>query len=370
LNFTLDGVAANAQAGCGIPLQTSALALRSNGLFVWPGDTNHNGAVELTDVNVLGLHWEIAGPKRLGLDDQTAWRPQLAQRFAPRAATHADADGSGRIDERDIFPIGLNWRKTRTSSAAPKAKRSPAPEGRVSIALFAHAPRTYRLQINFQNRNHAELAGLAFRMNYSGARAEVASVQSGPAWGSAPLLLQHDDQNARTLAVGLMIPNGELTRAGAGALAEILINAAEAPRQEDFMFNEFVVVSPSGESRELEVQTNEDERVAVIPREMILHPAHPNPFRLDDAAALQHGMRIQYDLPENAAVSVAIYNTVGARVRLISAILNESGRHYLHWEGLSDMGRAVSSGLYLVKIEAAGESGRAYQATQKVTLVR
>ncbi len=136
------------------------------------------------------------------------------------------------------------------------------------------------------------------------------------------------------------------------------------------MFNEFVVVSPSGELRDLRVQQHEAGHASAIPRELILHPPYPNPFRLDDVSAARTGMSIQYDLPENAALSVAIYSTAGQRVRLIAATLSQAGRHFLHWEGLNDLGRPVSSGLYLVKVEAAGESGRAYQATQKVAVVR
>ena len=370
LLFTLVNLTAKDKGNWPVAVQAQSLTLQSSGVMVWPGDTNNNGVVELSDVTVLGLHWEVAGPKRTGVENQNAWMPHAAKKFVRAIATHADANGSGKIDERDLFPLGLNWRKTRTGGFAPKIKTSAAPEGRVHVAIFASAPQTYRLQINFQNINQRDLAGMAFRMNYPKERVSIASVQSGKAWGSAPLLIQHDDHNAQRLAVGLMIPSSEFTRASEGTLAEILIHAAETPQQEDFMFNEFVVVSPSGESRELEVQTNEVERLSTIPREMILHPAYPNPFRLDDAAALRTGTRIQYDLPENSAVSVAIYNTAGQRVRLISAVLNKGGRHFLHWEGLSDMGRAVGSGLYLVKIEAAGESGRAYQATQKLTVVR
>ena len=391
LRFALDNVSAKAQAGCAIPLQIAPLTLNSNGLFVWPGDTNHNGAVELTDVTVLGLHWEIAGPKRLGNEDQRSWRAHLAQRFAPLPATHADADGSGRIDERDIFPIGLNWRKTQSAPDLPKTKSIAAPEGLLTVSLAPNAPQTYVLKLVFRNAdfrsaNQAgkmpalqntgkrsaqenELAGMALRMRYP-ASVKVIAVQSGTAWGSAPLMIKHDNPMARTMAVGLMIPNGELTKAGEGSLVEILMHAEDKPQTEVFMFNEVVMASPSGELRELGVEQEGVEQPSAMPRELILHPAYPNPFRLDDAIALQRGMRIQYDLPENAAVSVAVYNTAGQRVRLISAILSEDGRHFLNWEGLSDLGHQVSSGLYFVKVEAAGESGRAYQATQKVTVVR
>lgn len=132
------------------------------------------------------------------------------------------------------------------------------------------------------------------------------------------------------------------------------------------MFNEFVLVPAEGGLH----TTRNLERPSTAARELIVHPVYPNPFRLDNATALPAGLRVQYDLPESAAVSVAVHNMAGQRVRLIAATLNTEGRHFLSWEGLSDMGRAVSSGLYVVKVEAAGESGRMYQATQKVTVVR
>ncbi len=370
LNFSLNNIVARDKNNWPVAVKTERLNVPSAGVLVWPGDTNNNGVVELTDVTALGLHWESIGPKRLGAENQNAWQPHAAKKFAKAQATHVDANGSGKIDERDLFPIGLNWRKTRGTSAASKIKHAAAPEGGVHLAITPSGEQTYRLQIIFQNINDADLAGIAFRMNYARAHASIISIQAGKAWSRTPLWLQQDDRGTHTLAVSAMLPAGELTRASEGSLVEILINAAEPPLQENFMFNEFVVLSPSGEMRELEVQIAEAERGSVIPRELILHPAYPNPFRLDDAAAMPTGMKIQYDLPENAAVSVAIYNTTGQRVRLISAVLDKGGRHYLHWEGFNDLGRTVSSGIYLVKIEAAGESGRAYQATQKVTVVR
>ncbi len=370
LNFYLTNLSARDQHNRPVAIRAENLRVQSGGVAVWPGDTNNDGVVGLADVTALGLHWEVNGPKRLGLENQTAWQSHAAKKFSRTQATFVDANGSGKIDERDLFPIGLNWRKTRSSEAVPKTKNSAAPEGRVQLTIAELAPQQHRVQINFQNVNHAELAGMSFRLQYAAANCKIDEVRAGAAWGSTPLLFQQNARDAQTLAVSAIIPAGEITRASEGTLAEIIITAAQPPLQENFMFNEFVVLSPNGELRELEVQTENFERKSFIPRELVLHPAYPNPFRLDDAATVQKGMKIQYDLPENAAVSVAIYNTTGQRVRLLSAVLDKGGRRYLSWEGRNDMGNSVSSGLYLIKIEAAGESGRAYQATQKISVVR
>lgn len=370
LNFSINNLVARDQNNWPVAMRSEALRVHSAGVAVWPGDTNNDGVVNLADVTALGLHWEVVGPKRAGAENQTYWQPHAAKKFSRLAATFADANGSGKIDERDLFPIGLNWRRARGSNGAPKVKASAAPEGRVTMAITTLAPQTHRVRINFQNANRAQLAGISFRLRYAAGVRKIVSLNAGAAWSSAPLLFQQDDREARVLSMSAIIPSGEFTHASEGPLADIIINAAETPLQENFMFNEFVVLSPSGEVRELEIETENFERKSFIPRELVLHPAYPNPFRLDDATALQAGMKIQYDLPENAAVSVAIYNTAGQRVRLLSAVLDKGGRRYLSWEGFNDMGRTVSSGVYLVKIEAAGESGRAYQATQKISVLR
>lgn len=370
LNFSISNLVARDHNNWPVAMRSEALRVQSAGVAVWPGDTNNDGVVNLADVTALGLHWEVVGPKRAGAENQTYWQPHAAKKFSRLAATFADANGSGKIDERDLFPIGLNWRRARGSNVAPKVKASAAPEGRVTMAITTLAPQTHRVRINFQNVNRAQLAGMSFRVRYAAGVLKIVSLNAGAAWSSAPLWFQQDDREARVLSMSAIIPAGESIHAGEGPLADIIINAAETPLQENFMFNEFVVLSPSGEMRELEIETENFERKSFIPRELVLHPAYPNPFRLDDATALQNGMKIQYDLPENAAVSVAIYNTAGQRVRLLSAVLDKGGRRYLSWEGFNDMGHTVSSGVYLVKIEAAGESGRAYQATQKVSVLR
>ena len=84
--------------------------------FVYPGDTNKDGFVNASDVLPLGIYFYLTGPKRspvgfdwLQLSPATSWNPV--------AATYADANGDGIINERDLFGIGLNWGMTHTNGS-------------------------------------------------------------------------------------------------------------------------------------------------------------------------------------------------------------------------------------------------------------
>lgn len=75
--------------------------------YVWPGDLDNNGIVEAADILPLVEFWNETGPSR-GIIDY-GWYEHEAQEWDMLPATFADADGSGRVDIRDFFPICLNW---------------------------------------------------------------------------------------------------------------------------------------------------------------------------------------------------------------------------------------------------------------------
>ena len=96
------------------------------------------------------------------------------------------------------------------------------------------------------------------------------------------------------------------------------------------------------------------------PQKFELRQNYPNPFHANVAAT-----QIQFELPENNSVKIAIYNVRG---QLIHVLLNEpknAGRYNATWDGRTADGVAAPSGVYLVRMEA----GR-FRATQKIILTR
>lgn len=75
--------------------------------WVYPGDTDNNGVVDALDVLPVGIYFLHGGSARTSAS--LMWAAQRATPWEDHAATFADVNGDGRIDERDVIGIGVNW---------------------------------------------------------------------------------------------------------------------------------------------------------------------------------------------------------------------------------------------------------------------
>jgi hypothetical protein len=74
----------------------------------------------------------------------------------------------------------------------------------------------------------------------------------------------------------------------------------------------------------------------------------PNPFR--------GATSFRFALPHDAVARVAIYNVAGQRVADLVNQRFGAGEHTVTWDGVDSNGSHVASGVYLYRLEAAGES--------------
>lgn len=88
----------------------ASLPLQCETLQVFPGDTDHDGHVDLGDA--LALVANLGATGRARDDDGTAWGSQPVMPWDTPAATHADANGDGLVDRRDLSPIVAHWGRT------------------------------------------------------------------------------------------------------------------------------------------------------------------------------------------------------------------------------------------------------------------
>ena len=88
-----------------------------------------------------------------------------------------------------------------------------------------------------------------------------------------------------------------------------------------------------------------------------LEAVYPNPSRAQTTVA--------FALPEQAEVTLAVYDIMGRRVAMLAQGTMQAGRHTIEWDGRTQMGRRLASGLYLVRMQA----GR-FTAIHRLTLVR
>jgi hypothetical protein len=86
--------------------------------------------------------------------------------------------------------------------------------------------------------------------------------------------------------------------------------------------------------------------------------AVPNPFN--------PATRIHFELPDPAAVTLVVHDTRGRQVRrLLQGRDHPAGRHALAFDGRDDQGRALASGVYLVRLQAGAQ-----RSSAKLTLTR
>jgi flagellar hook assembly protein FlgD len=88
-----------------------------------------------------------------------------------------------------------------------------------------------------------------------------------------------------------------------------------------------------------------------------LATAAPNPFR--------GSTNIEFSVANRTRVSIEVYNILGQKVRTVVDEVFEAGSYNRMWDGRSDAGTQVSSGIYFYKM-VAGD----FSATKKTVLLK
>ena len=102
----------------------------------------------------------------------------------------------------------------------------------------------------------------------------------------------------------------------------------------------------------------EEERV---PTTFLLHQNYPNPFNPSTT--------VQFDLPETSDVTLTVYDVLGRQVLVLPSGKQTAGFHQITWNGVSSAGTAMSSGVYLYRLEARS-NGKVYTDMKKMILLK
>ncbi len=85
-----------------------------------------------------------------------------------------------------------------------------------------------------------------------------------------------------------------------------------------------------------------------LPTEYVMQQNFPNPFNPSTT--------LRYGIPEEASVSLIIYDIRGNRVKTITAEFQPAGWYEHVWNGMDESGLPVSTGLYLTRLQAGSYS--------------
>ncbi len=148
--------------------------------YVWPGDVNYDGEVNMDDLMILGVTAGGEGPARQ--DTSLDWYAHYVTDWADTVVTgvnfkHADTDGNGTIDILDTLAISLNFGFSHTipskSSAAmdEPVLRTEPDEITTDDNFFVHIP----IYLGMLNDPVQDLYGLKFRIVTDKALFELSS---------------------------------------------------------------------------------------------------------------------------------------------------------------------------------------------------
>jgi hypothetical protein len=95
----------------------------------------------------------------------------------------------------------------------------------------------------------------------------------------------------------------------------------------------------------------------IIPEKYDLEQNYPNPFNA--------GTVIRFAQPVDGNVNITVFNILGAKVRTLVDEFRVAGLHQTDWDGRTDSGEHVATGVYFYKIVTEG-----FVSTRKMLLLK
>ncbi|MBI5472563.1 MAG: choice-of-anchor D domain-containing protein [Ignavibacteriae bacterium] len=99
-----------------------------------------------------------------------------------------------------------------------------------------------------------------------------------------------------------------------------------------------------------------------IPTVFALDQNYPNPFNPTTT--------IRFALPEQATVSLKIYNLLGQQVTTLAEGEMDAAFHNVVWNGRNANGAQVATGMYFYRMTATGASGETFTSLKKLILIK
>ncbi|MBI2052219.1 MAG: T9SS type A sorting domain-containing protein [Candidatus Sungbacteria bacterium] len=90
--------------------------------------------------------------------------------------------------------------------------------------------------------------------------------------------------------------------------------------------------------------TPNPDTATALPLELALFQNYPNPFN--------PSTEIRFSLAGEGSVELAVYNTVGQKVRTLVSEPLAAGEHTVQWDATDDAGDRVTNGIYLYRIKS------------------
>ncbi|MBN1561762.1 DUF1080 domain-containing protein, partial [candidate division KSB1 bacterium] len=347
-----------------------------SGVLVWPGDADNSGRVNIFDINpIVANYWGKTGPARPNASYN--WAAQSCPPWNPVAATFADCSGEGVISIFDINPVIINFNKThalnKTAGVEQIAAKSQVLDGpplTLTPDKTVVAPNEefwIDVIVGSEQSPVDRLKILSFEMTYDTTKyMDYVAYELGLFLTNSSGQVIPEDENGK---ISCSVYKTSGSNSGNGVLVRFSFKISEtAPENLQIHFNigQFLANDEDGniinmtapDSLTIEIISSAVAQFTQMPQEFVLHQNHPNPFN--------PSTQIDYELPVQSRINLAIYNVVGQLVEEMTFIEQDAGIHHFTWRPNGE------SGIYFCRLEAIplqGES-RPFMSTVKMLFTK
>lgn len=264
----------------------------------------------------------------------------------------------GRVDFEDIVVFGLMWNWSLDNPALNQGVSSAVPlasQGDVSFskggATSGGSVKSRQFSMKFGGFDRVHTLGV--RLDYDRENIRIDSIGIRNPGG---LIVMKGIRNSHGYAMAALASRdrrlGELLASGDCITVWLTTDRAD----------DSVGVTVEGYSAEARLVNFVTKVYSLssglrLPQSLVLFQNYPNPFNPSTT--------IRYGLPSVSRVDAKVFNVLGEAVKILYAGEQPAGFHQLEWDGRSDAGAVLPSGLYFCRVQT--KSGI---ETKKMLLVR
>lgn len=297
---------------------------------IWPGDTDRNGVVNHFDLLPIGLAYGNRGTARPNASLE--WQAQGTQLWGKEITgldlAFIDADGSGKIEDKDTSAIYANWNLNYADAQVPilLQKVGAIPMSIRQDTLRSMTPQAIAIDLGTTTAMASNVYGLAFSVHYNPAEVDEKSINFSPtsSWlgssGNDLLVIRRNDPAKQQLEVAL-VRTDQQNRSGFGQIGKLFLSLE---RNEVNALAQSVNLSISN----IRLIDRTGQTLAVLPSKTTL-PISRLVNNRDISADLQQQIKL-YPQPASQQVWVDL-----------------AGLDLLHWQLLTLNGQVLKTGFNL-----------------------
>ena len=308
------------------------------------GTWGYNGLVNAADIDKLGLAFGQTNPTGNEAECDVGPTDDFSRLGIP--------EPDDVVDFEDLMVFAMNYGVV-AARVVPFLPDTPAEELMLAMSQVRSADGTVDVAIRLEG-NAGEVKGISAEIAYNPSEVEFVSAQLTENMHSpiAPVFFWHGE-NESSVQVDLAVLGTDVTIGGCGDVAVLTFR----PVSGDFTLEFAEAVLRDAENNELTAELGGFDSKGDVPERFRLVQNSPNPFNPVTT--------IGYHMPNEAPVSIRVYDVSGRLVRTLVDGVVEPGRHQAVWDGRSENGESVGSGVYFCVMETPE-----YRGSTKMTLLK